>query len=64
VVLVTGADVVQALDLDAQAAAAQEDDEATIAHALGPNAQEEQEEEDEGQEDAMEESQEGGTARF
>ena len=60
VVLATGADVVQALDLDAQAAAAQEDDEATVAHALGPNAQEEQEEEDEGQEDAMEESHEGG----
>ena len=54
VVLPTGADVVQELDRDAQAVAAQEDDEATVAtiDEVDSDSSDTQEEPDEGQEDA------------
>ena len=48
VVILTGADVAQAVDRDAQAVAAQEGDEATFAQTVGSNAREVQEEEEEG----------------
>ena len=53
-VLPTGADVVQELDRDAQADAAQEDDEATVAtiDEVDSDSSDTQEEPDEGQEDA------------